>query len=132
MESVCLNCNATIKYFQSNRRGKYCSNQCQQDYSTKKKILENTASWKTVRSYLIKNFGARCMECGWDKVNPVTQKCPIEIDHIDGNSNNNALQNCRLLCPNCHALTPTYKALNVGKGRKANRERYHKEKRSVL
>ncbi len=41
---------------------------------------------------------------------------PLELDHIDGNSDNNAKDNVRLLCPNCHATTPTYKGRNRGKG----------------
>ena len=37
---------------------------------------------------------------------------PLELDHIDGNSEDNSLHNLRLLCPNCHALTPTYRGKN--------------------
>lgn len=37
---------------------------------------------------------------------------PLELDHIDGNHKNNELSNLRLLCPNCHAFTPTYKTKN--------------------
>lgn len=37
---------------------------------------------------------------------------PLELDHIDGNNSNNNLSNLRLLCPNCHALTPTYRGKN--------------------
>lgn len=37
---------------------------------------------------------------------------PLELDHIDGNPYNHKLENLRLLCPNCHAQTPTYRSKN--------------------
>ena len=37
---------------------------------------------------------------------------PLELDHRDGDRNNQELANLRLLCPNCHALTPTYRGRN--------------------
>lgn len=39
---------------------------------------------------------------------------PLELDHIDGNKYNNSLNNLKILCPNCHALTPTYRTKNIG------------------
>lgn len=62
------------------------------------------------------------MLCGWNEVHTITGKVPIQMEHIDGNSTNNRLENLKLLCPNCHSLTPTYGALNKGSGRK-NRKR---------
>ena len=41
---------------------------------------------------------------------------------------NNKRENLAVLCPNCHSITPTYKALNMGHGRKHRRDRYAKEK----
>lgn len=38
---------------------------------------------------------------------------PLELDHISGDSIDNSLTNLRLLCPNCHALTPTYRGKNM-------------------
>jgi hypothetical protein len=40
---------------------------------------------------------------------------PIELDHIDGDNQNNNLENLRILCPNCHAQTSTYCGKNKNK-----------------
>ena len=69
-------------------------------------------------SDFFEKYQNRCSLCGWGEINPTTKKTPLEIEHIDGNYKNNKEDNLLLLCPNCHSLTPTYKALNKGNGRK--------------
>lgn len=32
----------------------------------------------------------------------------LQLDHIDGQNNNNELDNLRLICPNCHSQTATF------------------------
>lgn len=71
-----------------------------------------------VRRWLHETRGAACEKCGWDKINPTTNKTPLTVNHIDGNSNNHRPANLELICPCCHSLTPNYGSLNRGHGRK--------------
>lgn len=48
------------------------------------------------------------------------QPIPLEVHHIDGNNMNNSLENLRLLCPNCHALTDNYRTKNKNPKEKRN------------
>lgn len=58
------------------------------------------------------------MKCGWGKIHDITNNVPIQLNHINGDSNNNNLKNVELLCPNCHSLTYNFGSLNNGFGRK--------------
>ena len=61
----------------------------------------------SLKPFIIKERGHCCESCGlthW-KNQPIT----LEIDHIDGDRTNNDRSNLRLLCPNCHALTDTWR-----------------------
>lgn len=131
-EFICLNCGSVINN-KDKHKPIYCNHNCQHEHKRKeifKKIEDGDTSFnhKQYKKYLIHKHGEKCMECGWNEKNPVTGNIPIELEHIDGNSTNNSLENLKLLCPNCHSLTPTYKALNYGKGRHKRRERYKNNK----
>lgn len=41
------------------------------------------------------------------------QPIPLDLDHIDGNPNNNNLSNLRILCPTCHSYTDNYCSKNA-------------------
>lgn len=125
IKKYCLNCGKEIKY-----NAKYCSIKCQHEYAQSEwekkwlsgEISGNTQSlWKSVsqriRTYLFKKYDNKCARCGWSETNPFTGNIPLEVEHIDGNANNNRPENLTLLCPNCHSLTPTYRGANKGHGR---------------
>lgn len=130
-EFKCANCNVIC----SNRHSRFCSRKCFTEANYSKALKE----WKegkklapnsevvsvTIRKYLFEKFYNKCSnsDCNWSKINPVTGKIPLQVDHIDGDSSNNLEENLRLLCPNCHSLTPTYGSLNKGNGRKKRKLR---------
>lgn len=124
----CLSCGAELPSRYSKSR-QYCSNQCQHEYQ----YVQYIKIWKAglvsglrgkyalsrhVVRYVHEKYGNKCAKCRWCRKNPVTKKSPLEIDHIDGNYANCSEKNLMLLCPNCHSLTPTYKKLNHGYGRR--------------
>ncbi|MCQ2238695.1 MAG: HNH endonuclease [Bacteroidaceae bacterium] len=37
---------------------------------------------------------------------------PLELHHVNGDNSDNRIENLKLLCPNCHALTDSYRGLN--------------------
>ena len=42
---------------------------------------------------------------------------PLELEHAIGKRDDNRIKNLKLLCPNCHAQTETYRGRNIGKSR---------------
>ena len=118
---ACPTCGAVVP----TRKKRYCTIKCHHEFLFRKRVAQlengNYPPFRTtsyfVRRYLIRSLGERCSKCGWAEKHPTTGNVPVEIEHIDGDWQNNAIDNLTLLCPNCHALTPTYRALNRGRGR---------------
>lgn len=60
--------------------------------------------------------GLKEKKCEWCELTEWRgQPISLELDHIDGDKTNNTLSNLRILCPNCHAQTPTYRGRNIKK-----------------
>jgi hypothetical protein len=87
-------------------------------FGPKRPIEDYLSNKFPIQSYKLKN---RLLKEG--TLLPVCNNCnlkewldkpiPLELDHIDGVHLNNSLNNLQLLCPNCHALTSTYRGKNM-------------------
>lgn len=117
------------------KRNKFCDNQCQRNYENDK-LIQSWLNGKNytrkggnsvpiwIRNYLIDEADNKCTKCGWNEINPFTNKVPLEIDHIDGDADNNLKENLRVLCPNCHSLTSTFKNIGNRKSSRNNRNNF--------
>lgn len=57
----------------------------------------------------------KCTKCGvgddWQD-----ERLVLELDHINGVRDDHRFKNLRLLCPNCHSQTPTFRGRNKNNG----------------
>ena len=75
--------------------------------------VNSIISQKVLRGYVERHniIPYICENCGCDG-NWQNGIISLELDHIDGDNTNNLVSNLRYLCPNCHALTSTYRGKN--------------------
>lgn len=111
--------NIDISHF-TGERWRQSPHQKPQDYSQREKysieevfVKNSPVTQKVMRGYVERHglLEYCCQICGCDGhwQNSIIS---LEIDHIDGDNKNNQLSNLRYLCPNCHALTETYRGKN--------------------
>ena len=121
MIATCNFCGNQFEYFKSQSSGKYCGLKCSaagrktEEHSRMLKEFKNGKLKKrdSIRKLLTEQRGYNCEICGiWEHNG---KSITLQVDHIDGNPDNNLPKNVRLLCPNCHSQTDTYKGGNKGK-----------------
>ena len=83
-------------------------------YSLEQILIKNSPiTQKVLRGYIERHkvIPYKCEVCGCDGhwQNGIIS---LELDHIDGDNTNNEISNLHYLCPNCHALTKTYRGKN--------------------
>ena len=127
--AYCEYCYEVFKYKPSQSYGRYCSNKCQHDANHHTLVLAyrlglhpGTKSAKLQLSSFVKRdlwdcSGTACQRCGWDEKHPVDGRPLTQFDHIDGDASNSRPWNLRILCPNCHSMTPTFGARNKNSAR---------------
>jgi len=105
---------------------KFCCAACHREWRYENQlvpILESgdatNYSGSYVRKYLQQRDGDGCGECGQHPFHN-GKVLTLQIDHVDGNSDNNEPANLRLLCPNCHSQTATFGWRGVRKDSQRN------------
>ena len=120
----CLYCNKENLWGNS-KMNKFCDNTCQGNYKWVNETIgriergEVPDGSPALKKYLKEKFGEYCFEC---KQSVIWNNKPLvlQLDHIDGDSDNNYPSNLRLLCPNCHTQTENF-------GSKGKGSRYKKD-----
>lgn len=67
----------------------------------------NLLKRRLIKEKVLPLICALCQKTKWNN-----QPMPLQLDHINGERDDNRIRNIRLICPNCHALTPTYRGRN--------------------
>lgn len=104
---------------------RYCSVSCSTEgkrQAAEDAVMLGRGGRTATKRILIRLRGRLCASCRnheWMRL-PI----PLEIHHKNGDSSDRSIENQELLCPNCHAMTPTFKAKNNGNGRHQRRMRY--------
>lgn len=106
-----------ISHF-TGQRWQQSPNQPKQTYAERYNLEDvfcehSQISQKGLRGYVERHkiVEYKCATCGCDGTWQ-NGKIALELDHINGENTDNRVENLRYLCPNCHALTETYRGRN--------------------
>jgi hypothetical protein len=110
--------------YSTNPSGKGMKKKCKPKIEMSEILAGNHPEFNTykLKNRLIKDglLENKCSSCGitdWQG-----KPLNMELDHVDGNKYNHKFDNLRMLCPNCHAQTDTYRSKNRAKKESASLE----------
>jgi len=83
-------------------------------------LRKDSKSYKSSNRNEIRKNNNICNICNINEW--LGNKIVLELDHIDGNSKNDEISNLRMLCPNCHSQTPTFRGRGIKKIHKSDEE----------
>lgn len=116
-KSLCLICGKST----SRPRNVFCSRACSNKSRTGSvydgtSVKSKAARLTRNRIRLTKAYGYQCSTPGCP-VGGIWLGKPIvlQVDHIDGDSQNDDIENLRFLCANCHTQTETFGGRNIGR-----------------
>lgn len=104
---------------------KFCSVLCSSNEVKRKTFLKiesgvyKSSNPTQYKRYLIETRGHQCEIC--KQTEWMGQPIPLVMDHINGRSSENNLDNLRLVCGNCDMQLPTYKSKNKNSDRKSRK-----------
>ena len=121
--AICTFCKKEYKRDAYSKGNPFCSSACKgvfkyniEQVERQKQFEQGKLKYRNrIKAVLLEQFSHVCQICKnttWNN-HPI----PLQVDHIDGKSNNNMPNNLRLICHNCDALLPTFAGKNRGKGR---------------
>jgi hypothetical protein len=89
---------------QAHRKGKLCPQKSLDEILIRDSDYDRgNLKKRLLASGLFENECSRCGLKDW-----MGEPLTMHLDHINGDCINNRIENLRMLCPNCHAQTPTY------------------------
>lgn len=100
-------------HFEDQRKGKSKIEKDLSEYLVKDKYLTLNGNKLKKKLYKAGLKQPICEKCGQGEIWN-GEKISLILDHINGDRDNNLLENLRIVCPNCNATLPTH----CGKNRK--------------
>jgi len=106
IRGLCCHCNKNLQKKKSNGKFNTLCSGCERHKYSSPEAKERLKEYKKANRHKYDDKSYRdhktnvCVMCLFTS----EYRCQFDVDHIDGNHNNNSLTNLQTLCANCHRL----------------------------